>query len=63
MNDIGREPFNVVDEVDGCKAELCMEEEEEGDGWYRNKCAKTCKVYMDDDEYKPGTARSQVYGY
>ena len=62
MNDIGREPFNVVDEVDGCKAELCMEEEE-GDGWYRNKCAKTCKVYMDDDEYKPGTARSQVYGY
>ncbi|KAL7453784.1 hypothetical protein ACHAWC_005431 [Mediolabrus comicus] len=63
MNDIGREPFNVVDEVDGCKAELCNMEEEEGDGWYRNKCAKTCKVYMDDGEYKPGTARSQVYGY
>jgi hypothetical protein len=61
VNDIGRKPFNVEDNMKGCKKELCTQEDD--GGRYRNECMKTCKVFIDDDEYKPGSERVEIYGY
>ncbi len=61
VDDVGRKPYNVEDEIRGCKKHLCTQEDDGGS--YRNKCMKTCKVFMDDDDYKPGKERREVYGY
>jgi len=61
VNDIGRKPFNVEDNMKGCKKELCTQEDD--GGRYRNECMKTCKVFIDDDEYKPGSERVDIFGY
>lgn len=61
VDDEGRKPLNVEDETKGCKKHLCTQEDD--GGRYRNKCMKTCKVFMDDDDYKPGKERREVLGY
>ena len=61
VDDVGRKPFNVEDRMDGCRKDLCIREDDEG--MYRNQCMKTCKVFMDDEDYKPGKERREVYGY
>lgn len=47
--DQGRKPFHVADKDDKCHnmKHLC---DEDPDGW-RLKCPKTCKVYLEDDDY------------
>ncbi|KAK1744209.1 hypothetical protein QTG54_004742 [Skeletonema marinoi] len=61
VDDVGRKPFNVEDEMEGCKKHLCIRDDDEGR--YRNSCMKTCNVFMNDEDYKPGTERREVYGY
>jgi hypothetical protein len=47
-NDQGRKPLKVVDTVDGCRKDKCEGENLEQ---IRRNCAKTCRVYLDDEEY------------
>mmetsp|Transcript_9919 Transcript_9919/g.17243 ORF Transcript_9919/g.17243 Transcript_9919/m.17243 type:complete len:481 (-) Transcript_9919:92-1534(-) len=59
VGDLGRRPFKVEDNEDGCTQKDCTNDTERG----RNGCLKTCKVFMDDSEYKPGFQRRDVLGY
>lgn len=61
VDDIGRKPYNVEDRMEGCRKDLCIRDDDEG--MYRNQCMKTCKVFEDDEDYKPGKKRREVYGY
>ena len=62
VNDLGRTPFHVEDELNGCEKRVlngeCM-----GDTPARRQCLKSCGVFMDDEKYKPGKKRSEVFGY
>lgn len=56
MGDLGRQEFEFEDGDKGCTKEHCKSS--------RNRCMKTCKVFMDDDsEYKLGKERREVLGY
>ena len=56
VGDKGRRAFEFEDEDDDCSEDICT-------GSQRNECLQTCKVFMDDRYYKPGTPRSEVFGY
>jgi hypothetical protein len=63
VNDLGRKSMNVKDELSDCEkitrnGELCR-----GNTKERSGCLKTCRVYLHDDEYKPGSKRSDFFGY
>jgi hypothetical protein len=48
-NDKGRMPLNVQDEREDCSmsTDLCLTDP----SGFRRECAKTCAVYMEDDDY------------
>lgn len=64
VNDLGRKSMNVKDEWEDCETiirrngELCK-----GNTKERSGCLKTCRVYLEDGEYKPGSKRSDFFGY
>ena len=61
-NDLGRSPLQMEDEITGCEERKangeCLVE-----GIARDKCLKTCDLFIDDYEYRPGEERSKVMGY
>ena len=66
-NDAGRKPFKVRDVLDHCDKSKCHPGDaqvsvDEGEDM-RNKCLKTCGVFIDDEVYQPGKRRNEVYGY
>lgn len=62
VNDLGRKEINVEDDFKDCERRTkngqCKGNTEE-----RSGCLKTCKVYLHDDEYKPGVSRKEIFGY
>jgi hypothetical protein len=65
VEDIGRRSFHVRDDVDGCFKDECLASSDtvEDIGEYRNECMRTCNVFMDDREYRPGESRREILGY
>ncbi|KAL9180641.1 hypothetical protein ACHAXT_011094 [Thalassiosira profunda] len=60
VGDKGRKAFDFSGhEEKGCSVEDCENETDRG----RNSCLETCKVFIDDVEYKPGKTRKEVFGY
>lgn len=57
VNDEGRASLEFSDSKENCGEADCTDDEE------RNKCLKTCKIFIDDAEYRPGEPRSEVLGY
>lgn len=62
VNDVGRREFEVKDEFKNCEKKT-QNGECKGNTKERSGCLKTCRVYLHDDEYKPGTKRSEFFGY
>ena len=67
VNDAGRKPFEVSDVWDHCDKSKCHSGDEqvsvdEGDDM-RNKCLKTCGIFLADEVYQPGKRRNEVLGY
>jgi len=64
LDDEGRAPLVVKDQIPGCaervgpNKEKCFVHTEE-----RQKCWKTCGAFIDDEDYRPGVSRKTVYGY
>ena len=56
VGDLGRSPVAFKDFKKGCTKDDCTDDD-------RNNCMKTCKVFMDDREYKTGKERREVMGY
>ena len=55
-DDKGRMSMNVVDRVDGCTVQHC----ESDAAGKRRQCPKTCRLYLNDDEYYPLIARETI---
>ena len=62
LPDVGRQPFKTEDQSDRCvevaNQGLC----ESKPKLARKHCPKSCNVYMDDEEYRPGVKRSVIMG-
>ena len=61
-NDFGRRPFQTYDESDDCPALAAEGKCESDEKTTRRKCPKSCRIFMDDWEYRPGIERSKVIG-
>ncbi|KAL7549056.1 hypothetical protein ACHAWF_012324 [Thalassiosira exigua] len=59
VGDRGRKAFDFDDDEDGCAEEDCGNDTERG----RNRCLRTCGVFVDDEVYRPGVERREVMGY
>lgn len=62
VGDLGRKEMEVKDSMMGCE-ERTKHNECLGDSKERAECWKSCRVFIPDDEYKPGEERRQVLGY
>ena len=62
VNDIGRKKLNVKDELKDCE-KITQNGECAGNTRERSGCLQTCRIYLHDDEYKPGEKRSDFFGY
>ena len=62
VNDVGRRSLQVQDDVDGCEEGMCLTAKD-GIVEYRNKCKRTCKIFIDDRKYQPGESRHDILGY
>ena len=64
VNDKGRTEFEAEDEMDNCEervgegGENCLRH-----GPERMLCYKTCGTFMEDDEFRPGAHRGEVFGW
>ena len=62
VEDIGRKEIDVEDELEDCEART-RNGECKGNTRERSGCVKTCRVYLRDEEYKPGMKRREFFGY
>jgi hypothetical protein len=63
VEDVGRRSYYVQDDEDGCERDMCLDAKDSNIGEYRNECLRTCNVFMDDRDYRPGESRREILGY
>lgn len=62
VKDIGRKEIDVKDQLKDCE-KITRNGECKMNSKERSGCLKTCRVYLEDEEYKPGMRRSEFFGY